>query len=97
MNSWRSWFHHLLDSCKERFPPPCLLAVALVLLSADLFLALTSYIKFSIMHLKDCNDNFSLFHQNSMTSAPIIKNKNKNINMEDQILNQKLNLEIIST
>jgi hypothetical protein len=43
------------------------------------------------------NDNFSLFHQNSMTSAPIIKNKNKNINMEDQILNQKLNLEIIST
>jgi len=50
MNSWRSWFHHLLDSCEERFPPPCLLAVALVLLSADLFLALTSYIKFSIMH-----------------------------------------------
>jgi len=41
------------------------------------------------------NDNFSLFHQNSMTSAPIIKNIN--INMEDQILNQKLNLEIIST
>jgi len=50
MNSWRSWFHNLLDSCEERFPPSCLLAVALVLLSADLFLAPTSYIKLSIIH-----------------------------------------------